>query len=59
MEKHSVFTRITTEENNEYICPLEIVQAKGSIQDDDLDDCVEAEVVGRYIGTMEIVDGAT
>ena len=56
MDQHTDYTRVTAEDRNEYICPLEVAQRKSTLGIDDLDDCVEAEVVGRYSGHLNIVD---
>ena len=56
MEQQTEYTRITAEDRNDYICPLDLAQRKSTLTIDDLDDCVEAEVVGRYSGHLNIVD---
>lgn len=57
MSDQVTYTRITAKDKNDYICPMELVKAKQTLGINDLDDCVEAEVVGRYIGNIEIADG--
>ena len=41
---------------NDFICPLnELIDPK-SVSDADLEKCFEGDVVGRYAGTIKIVD---
>ena len=58
MAEERTFTRVKGTDDNEYICPLEMVQNNTSLREDQLDDCVEADVVGRYIGHLKMVDSA-
>lgn len=58
MEQQRPYTRVTAEDRNDYICPLDLAQSKSTLGIDDLDDCVEAEVVGRYSGHLNVVDPA-
>ena len=37
-----------------FLCPLGIVKDVSSPNSDDLSDCVEADVVGRYAGNIKI-----
>lgn len=55
MDKQENYTRVTASDNYEYICPLHIAKDKAKLQGDQLEDCVEAEVVGRYIGHLNII----
>lgn len=48
------FTR--DEQGNAYVCPVDTVEKKGRVPQDQLNDCVEADVVGRYSGGIEIVN---
>jgi hypothetical protein len=56
MNKSNTFKRVTAQDNNEYICPLELTQKKQPLSIEQLDDCVEADVVGRYIGNLKMVE---
>jgi len=56
MEQQKPYIRITADDRNEYICPLEMARERTTFGIDDLDDCVEAEVVGRYSGHLHVVD---
>lgn len=55
MEKFEAYTRVRAKDNNEYICPLHLTQNQEKLRADQLEDCVEAEVVGRYIGHLKII----
>jgi len=56
MEQNTPYARVTAEDRNEYICPLDLAQRKTPLGINDLDDCVEAEVVGRYSGHLQVID---
>ncbi len=56
MAENSTFTRVKGADDNDYICPLEIVKKNTPLSEDLLEDCVEAEVVGRYIGYHNITN---
>lgn len=55
MNDQQAFTKVTTEDHNEYFCPLEIASDHQKLSPEALIDCVEAEVVGRYIGSIDVV----
>ena len=50
------FKFTTGEDNIAYACPLETAENDGRVALDNLDDCVEADVVGRYSGGIDIVN---
>lgn len=54
MIENTTFTRVTAQDNKDYICPLELAQSSQPLNEEQLDDCVEAEVVGRYIGNLKM-----
>lgn len=54
MVENTTFKRVTAQDNNEYICPMELAQNDHPLSEDELDDCVEADVVGRYIGNLKM-----
>lgn len=56
MDRNVSYTRVMAEDQVEYICPLELARRKTSLAIDDLDNCVEVDVVGRYSGNLNIVD---
>lgn len=55
MNENEAYTRVMAEDGHNYICPLKTAHTKTPLSLDMLDDCVEAEVVGRYSGNLKIV----
>ena len=55
MANSDTFKRVIAEDRNEYVCPLELTQNSSNLRVDQLDECVEADVVGRYSGSITIV----
>ncbi len=39
---------------NDYLCPLNSVNDRNAVTDDEIDDCVEKDIVERYSGNIEI-----
>ncbi len=56
MSADTKFKFTTGEDNNAYACPLNTAEINGRVAANDLDDCVEADVVGRYSGSIDIVN---
>jgi len=56
MNKQATFKYTMGEDDNAYACPLETVENNGRVEMGQLDDCIEADVVGRYSGNIEIVN---
>lgn len=56
MVEKMTFKRVRAQDNNEYICPIELAQNDRPLSVEQLDDCVEADVVGRYIGNLKMDD---
>lgn len=56
MEQTDKFKFTTGEDNGNYACPLEIEETNGRVPFQQLDECVEADVVGRYSGAIDIVN---
>jgi len=40
----------TDTDGNEFFCPAGVIDSRGRISDSDTENCVEAEVAGRYAG---------
>jgi hypothetical protein len=49
------YTHVTSKDENIYVCPFELAKSKAYLDSEDLDECVEADVVGRYAGHLNIV----
>lgn len=58
MNTEKVYARITAKDNNDYICPLSAIPSDTPLDVDQLDDCVEADVVGRYSGNLNIISNS-
>mgnify|MGYP001123535265 CR=1 FL=1 len=41
---------------NEFLCPLDALKSVHEATEDELDECVEEAVVGRYAGNVDVVD---
>ena len=59
MAEHDIIYKKLSDENGEdYLCPLNAATIESSPADDIPDDCVEASVVGRYAGNIQLADTA-
>ena len=41
-------------ENIDYLCPVDAVKNRAAVTDQELEECVEKDVVGRYSGNIDI-----
>ena len=55
MNETHIFRYATGEDDNAYVCPLKTREISGRVKMDQLDECIEADVVGRYSGNIQIV----
>ena len=39
---------------NDYLCPLNAVKVRDAVSDQELDKCIEKDVVDRYSGDIDI-----
>jgi hypothetical protein len=51
-----VWVRVKDEVGNEFICPLDALKDRRSATEEDLDNCVDDGVAGRYAANIEIED---
>ena len=58
MERDALFAKVAVQDDQEYVCPLELVRTKSVLSVDELADCVEADVLGRYSGMLKVVKNA-
>ena len=57
MEKNDeVFVRVKDMAGNEFVCPLNELRNVKNISEEELEDCFEGDVVGRYAGQLNIVE---
>ena len=45
---------VRNEHGDDYLCPLNSVRNKDAVTDDELDSCVEKDIVERYSGNIDI-----
>lgn len=55
-EKKNIWMRVKDDAGNEFICPLNALKDRGSATDEELDNCVDNAVAGRYAGNMDVED---
>ena len=49
------YIRLRDREGSEFLCPLDALKSIGEATEEELAECVEGDVVGRYAGDIEIV----
>ena len=52
----NVYVRVKDMVGNEFVCPLKELRDARKISDDELENCFEGDVIGRYAGQLNIVD---
>jgi hypothetical protein len=45
---------VRDEHGDAYLCPINSVKNRGTITEDELDSCVEKDIVERYSGNIDI-----
>jgi hypothetical protein len=55
-EKRPKYLRVKDSTGAEYLCPLDALKNVNDATDDELSECVEGDVVGRYAGDIEIAE---
>ena len=53
-EKRPKYLRVKDRTGNEYLCPLDALKNVKDATDEELSECVEGDVVGRYAGDIEV-----
>ena len=53
-EKRDVWVRVKDDAGNEFICPLNALKDRQSATDDELDNCVDDAIIGRYAAKLDI-----
>ena len=54
--KKSVFVRVKDQSGNEFICPIETLIDPKNATEEELSNCVDDGVVGRYASNIDIQD---
>jgi len=52
--KNQTYFVVRDKHGDDYLCPLNSVRNKETITDDELDSCVEKDIVERYSGNIDI-----
>ena len=52
----NVYVKVKDMAGNEFVCPLKELRDARKISDDELENCFEGDVVGRYAGQLNIVE---
>ncbi len=52
----NAYVKVKDMAGNEFVCPLKELRDARKITDDELENCFEGDVVGRYAGMLNIVD---
>lgn len=55
-KKDDVFVKVRDTAGNEFVCPLNELRNVKNVSEEDLEDCFEGDVVGRYAGQLNIVE---
>jgi hypothetical protein len=53
---NSVYVRVKDRAGSDFICPIEFLMDPEKATEDELENCVDDAVVGRYDGNIEIVE---
>ncbi len=53
-EKKLRYLRVKDKAGNEFLCPLDALKDVKDATEEELEDCVEGDVVGRYAGDIEV-----
>jgi hypothetical protein len=57
MEKdRALYVRVKDHTGNDFICPIESLIDPKNAREEELENCVDDAVVGRYAGNIEIVE---
>jgi hypothetical protein len=51
----NTYINVKDQTGNDYLCPMNAVKDRNAITDQEFDECVEKDVVGRYSGNIDIV----
>jgi len=55
VEKAAKYIKVKDKSGNEFLCPLDALKSLKEATEEELADCVEEAVVGRYAGDIEKV----
>ena len=52
----TLYVKVKDMAGNDFVCPLNELKDPKQLSEDELENCVEEVVVGRYAGQLKIVD---
>lgn len=55
-DKKQVYVRVKDGAGNQFLCPIEALKDIKKATDDEIENCVDDAVVGRYAGEIKIAD---
>ena len=55
-KKDDLFVKVRDMAGNEFVCPLNELRNVKNVSDEELENCFEGDVVGRYAGQLNIVE---
>ena len=55
-KKDDLFVKVKDMAGNEFVCPLNELRNIKNFSEEELEDCFEGDVVGRYAGQLNIVE---
>ena len=50
----NTFVSVKDSKGEKFLCPIDAIQNSSSIHIDEIDDCIEEDVIGRYAGNVKI-----
>jgi hypothetical protein len=50
----NTFVSVKDSKGEKFLCPIDAIQNSSSIRIDEIDDCIEEDVIGRYAGNVKI-----
>jgi len=55
-DESDVFVKVKDEAGNEFVCPVGELRNAKDVSDDELEDCFDGDVMGRYASNLKVVD---
>ena len=55
-EKKDLWVKVKDDAGNEFICPIDALKVRESATEEELENCVEDAVAGRYAGNIAMDD---
>jgi hypothetical protein len=55
-DKKEVYVRVKDGAGNQFLCPIDALKDIKKATDEDLENCVDDAVVGRYAGEIKVAD---